>query len=186
MDVQTLLDRAEIGDLLALYCRGIDRCDEATLRGIYHADAIEDRGAGLFIGNAQEWVGWTLQLLPTFRSTQHCIMNSLLEIDGDVAWGETYFNAYHRFGATEPQAASAGVATADALAGIEWPEGETELVLAGRYLDRFERRAGCWKIAHRRMVCDWCHAGKAADGWFADNPGAWRGRRTIADARLPR
>jgi hypothetical protein len=25
----------------------------------------------------------------------------------------------------------------------------------GRYLDRFERRGGAWKIAHRQVVADW-------------------------------
>jgi len=185
MDTQTLADRAAITDLLALYCRGVDRMDEATLRSIYHDDATEDRGAGLFIGRAQDWVAWTLGLLPVFAMTQHNVLQTLIELDGDVAEGETYFIAYHRFAASDPaqvaEAASAPSAVEDEL---EWPEGETELLLAGRYLDRFERRDGAWKIAYRRMVCDWCRTQPAADGWFGDNPTVYRGVRSIADSRL--
>lgn len=186
MDLQTLSDRAEITDLLGLYCRGVDRVDEATLRSIYHDDAIEDRGEGLFIGPAQDWVGWTLGLLPAFAASHHAIQNVLIDVDGDVAHGETYFTAYHRF-AEAPEAdaqdasdAIGAVTTED----VEWPEGGTELLLAGRYLDRFERRDGAWKIAYRKMVCDWCRTAPAADGWFAENPTVYRGVRNIGGSRL--
>lgn len=185
MDLQTLIARSEISDLLALYCRGLDRRDEATLRAIYHDDAIEDRGGGLYIGPAQEWVGWTLGVLPVFRLTQHGILNTLIEVDGDRAWGETYFQAYHRFGGDEgdkDEALSAqGVNTSE----LVWPEGESEVILAGRYLDRFERRDGVWKIAYRKMVCDWCRTQPVAEDWFRENPTAYRSVPHISDARLP-
>ena len=128
MDLDTVLARAEITDLLGKYCRGVDRVDEATLRSIYHDDAVEDRGEDLFIGPAQEWVGWTLGLLPAFAATHHAIQNILIDVDGDVAHGETYFTAYHRFGGA---AEGEGEVTTDDVA---WPEGGTELLLAGRYL----------------------------------------------------
>jgi hypothetical protein len=178
MDIQTVLDRAEIADLLALYCRGLDRRDEATLRSIYHDDAVEDRGEGLFVGPAQDWVAWTLEVLPVFAITQHCILNSLIDIAGDTARGETYFNAYHRFEEVET-AKKSGIPE-----DISWPEGGTELILAGRYLDRFERRNGRWKIAYRKMVCDWCRTQPVADEWFSSNPTAYRGIPDIADAGL--
>jgi hypothetical protein len=98
MDVRAIADRAEIADLLALYCRGLDRMDGATQRSIYHDDAVEDRGEGLFVGRARDWGGWTLELLPVFAVTRHLIMNSLVELHGDGADGEACFMAYHRFG----------------------------------------------------------------------------------------
>lgn len=183
MDIQTLSDRAEISDLLALYCRGLDRRDEATLRAIYHEDAIEDRSEGQFIGPAQEWVGWALSILPVFELTQHTILNSLVEIEGDTAYGETYFNAYHRFAAPEKSDEKNAV-NEDIPEDIKWPEGGTELILAGRYLDRFERRNGVWKIAYRKMVCDWCRTQPVADQWFEENPTAYRSVPHISDARL--
>lgn len=185
MDIQTVIDRAAIHDLVCRYSRGLDRIGEATLRSIYWDDAIEDRGAGLYIGNAQEWVRWTLGVLPAFALTQHGLMQSLVEVEGDAAFGETYFQAYHRFApAAQPQAAAlVEKSQADEL---KWPEGETELIMAGRYLDRFEKRGGVWKIAYRKMVCDWVRTQPAADGWFADNPTAYRSRRSLDDARAPR
>lgn len=185
MDIQTVLDRAEITDLLCKYSRGLDRVDEATLRSIYWDDAIEDRGPGLYIGNAQKWVDWTLGVLPVFAVTQHGLMNILIEVEGNVAWGETYFQAYHRFGRSGQQQAAAALLPAD-RADIVWPEGDTEMILAGRYLDRFEKRGGVWKIAYRRMVNDWCRTQPVAEDWFRDNPTAYRSRKTLDDARAPR
>ena len=185
MDIQIVLDRAEITTLLGLYCRGIDRRDEKPLRSIYHEDAIEDRGEGLFIGPAQEWVAWTMSILPVFAITQHCILNILIDIEGDVAYGETYFNAYHRFNPSNQQASQDALSSRLSIPDdISWPEGETELILAGRYLDRFERRDNAWKIAYRKMVCDWCRTQPVADDWFRDNPTAYRGNPHIGDARL--
>lgn len=183
MDIQTITDRTQITDLLALYCRGVDRRDEATLRAIYHNDATEDRGEELFIGPAQEWVGWALGALQIFSLTQHCIHNSLIDLEGDTAYGETYFTAYHRFGPGQENTSSNPPA---ALIPVEvtWPQEKTELILAGRYLDRFERRNGTWKIAYRRTVCDWCRTQPVADYWTRDNPTAPRGVADISDARL--
>lgn len=188
MDVQTLLDRQAISDLIALYSRGLDRIDEATLRSIYHEDAIEDRGEGLFIGRAQDWVDWTLTVLPLFSATQHGILQSLIDVEGDIAYGETYFQAYHRFADTSgenPDANAFRLATAEDVSDeLVWPEGDTEVILAGRYLDRFEKRRGIWKIAYRKMICDWCRTQSVADDWFVSNPTAYRGVRSIADSRL--
>ena len=181
MNIETLIARSEIADLMANYGRGLDRIHEPTLRAIYHHDAIEDRGENLFIGLAHDWIDWTLQVLPVFAVTQHCTLNSLIEVEGDVAFGETYFQAYHRFG-PDGQAVAAQLAP-DSEA-IKWPEGDTEMILGGRYLDRFERRDGVWKFAYRKMVCDWCRTQPVAESWFDENPTAYRGIRQIEDARL--
>lgn len=176
-------DLTDIRNVLAAYCRGIDRRDERTLREIYHDDAIEDRGSGLFIGRAHDWIPWTLNLLPVFAVTQHCIFNSIIDLEGDTAHGETYFRAYHRFGKVHRQDVEASVGEA-LTKDVEWPEGDVELLLAGRYLDRFERRDGVWRFSYRKMVNDWVHARPIADGWFTENPTAYRSVPTIDDARL--
>ena len=38
-------------------------------------------------------------------------------------------------------------------------------VVGGRYLDRFERRDGQWKIAHRLYVMDWNINGASTAEW---------------------
>ena len=112
------------------------------------------------MGLAQDWVGWSINVVTTaFVSTQHFIGNCLIELDGDTAQAETYFHAYHRFaggGGTAENREAAGMAGAgEAADTMVWPEGESELMLAGRYLDRIERRDGVWKISYRKMICDW-------------------------------
>jgi hypothetical protein len=91
--------------------------------------------------------------------TQHAIFQSLIDIDGDTARGETYFLAHHRPGNEAP---------------------DEELVLGGRYVDRFERRASVWKIAHRVVVYDWSRVTTVNDVWDAA-PTFERGRPSRAD-----
>ncbi len=42
-------------------------------------------------------------------------------------------------------------------------EGEEDWFLKGRYLDRFEKRDGVWKIAHRRGLHDFARTFDPAD-----------------------
>ena len=58
----------------------------------------------------------------------------MIEVAGDVAYCESYAMASHR---SERE-------------GVEY-----DLVVGVRYVDRFERREGVWKIAHRKAVQDW-------------------------------
>ena len=43
----------------------------------------------------------------------------------------------------------------DPLAGSEAYETDMDFFVAGRYLDKFERLDGKWKIAHRTGMTDW-------------------------------
>lgn len=58
----------------------------------------------------------------------------MIEVEGDVAYCESYFFAVHRRQNKDGTKA--------------------DLIFAGRYVDRFERREGRWKIAHRQVVFD--------------------------------
>jgi ketosteroid isomerase-like protein len=132
-DLRMLLDKQEIHEVMMRYCRAVDRVDEELLRSVYHPDAIDNHG--LFNGKASEFVPWCInQLRQAYSATQHFIGNELIEVQGDVAWCEFYFVAYHRYERKgEPRNMSAG----------------------GRYVDRFERRDGRWRIAERNVVVDW-------------------------------
>jgi hypothetical protein len=146
--LELLLAEREIGRAMARYCRGIDRRDRALLESVYHADAIDDHGPSGVKTGAQFCalvdpdnphgfpVEWTM--------TQHLIGNHLAEVDGDLATSETYFQARHRFD----------------------HEGQAhDLVIAGRYLDRWERREGPFKIAERRVVYDWIRTDAVTAVW---------------------
>jgi hypothetical protein len=129
--LQDLLDREAIRECLHRYCRGIDRADEAALRSAYWPDATDSHGA--YKGSA---TGFIDQALPKLRAGGryfHAICNMGIDLDGDAAAVESYFLALQ---------VSASAST-------------QETFLAGRYLDRFSRRAGEWRIAARTVVYDW-------------------------------
>jgi ketosteroid isomerase-like protein len=131
-EVQRLVDEAAIRRVVYRYARAVDRCDWELLRACYHPGAIDDHGA--FRGTVEELVGVLER--EEWHSTAHLVVNQLVDFDddGDAAWVETYIYAVHRsrVGGEE----NAGV---DAIGN-------------GRFFDRFERRAGEWRIAHRRVI----------------------------------
>jgi ketosteroid isomerase-like protein len=141
-------DKLECAELVARMARAIDRCDAALLASLFHPDATDDHG--LFSGTAAEFIAWVIPLLKTMKQTQHVIGQSLIEVDGDSAVGESYFVAHHTIAR----------------------DGEDVFTIAaGRYLDRFERRGGAWKFSHRHAVYDWNSAGPSTDTFDRAKPG---------------
>ncbi|HAA67283.1 MAG TPA: nuclear transport factor 2 family protein [Acidimicrobiaceae bacterium] len=135
MDLETLLAKQEIGDVIYRYARGIDRLDFDLVRSCYHPDAVDDHGA--FKGNVDEFIEMCREFLPRWTATMHFMGNVLIdEIDGTAARAETYAVAYHRREATENS------------------EGKDD-VFGIRYVDRFEKREGRWRIAHRIVATEW-------------------------------
>lgn len=131
--VQEMLDKQEIHEVLMRYCRGIDRCDEELVRSAYHPDAMDEHGE--FNGKVEDFIAWVIPALrENCRMTMHSICNELVEVRGDKAYCESYVVAYHR---------------------MERNGAEVDFTLGGRYVDRFERRHGTWKIAHRKLMLDW-------------------------------
>jgi ketosteroid isomerase-like protein len=160
--LQILLDKQEIHETLMRYCRGIDRCDEELLCSVYHPDAIDNHGQ--FNGKAADFIPWALKSLQRDERTTHFVGNELIEVDGDVAWCESYLIAVHRRRAKD---------------------GSTvDLSFGGRYVDRFERRQGSWKIAHRQVVFDWSRIDPVENS-FALEPYVC-GQRSHDDARYRR
>lgn len=132
MDITELADRLAIAETLALYCRGIDRCDPEQLAAAFTADAVIDYGDGAKPIAAV--IPGLMAGLGAMRLTQHNITNTVMRIDGATAKAETNCVALHL---------------------IPTPEGEIELVVGGRYLDRLIRSEGRWQIAERAYVMDW-------------------------------
>jgi len=132
MDITEVADRLAIAETLALYCRGIDRCDADQLAAVFTPDAHLDYGSGA--APIAETIAGLMTGLGTMRLTQHNITNTVMRLDGDTAKAETNCVALHL---------------------IPTPEGEIELVVGGRYLDRLVKREGRWQIAERLYVMDW-------------------------------
>jgi len=132
--IELAADRAEIYAVLVRYCRGVDRRDPAMIRSTYHPDAFDDHGT--YQGDLEGFVTFVeKEVWSRFRTTMHKLGQALIEVDGDSAASETWAICHH-------VAAENGRDTADSVMGI-------------RYLDRFERRAGEWRIARRELRWEW-------------------------------
>jgi hypothetical protein len=133
-EIRQLMDRQAITEVLHLYCRAVDRLDEALLASVYHPGSVDDHGS--FSGDASTFVTRTVRRMrEVYEATQHRISNVLIDLDGDVADVESYVIAVHAL-----------------------PGNRIE-VAGGRYIDRFGRREGEWKIDRRQVVVDWQASG---------------------------
>ena len=141
-------DKQEIQDVLMRYGRGVDRLDEELVRSCYHADSYDDHGH--WKGNGHDFAAFIVESLPQrTHHTTHAVANVLIEIDpddDDRARSEATSLAYLR--RTDED-------------GTEWLD-----FFSGRYVDRFERRDGSWRIAHRVVVHDWSMSTRLADDAF--------------------
>ena len=86
MDLQTLIDRAEITDLLTRYARAVDRQDWELFRSVFTADArIDYTQVGGIAGDLDTVVGFLEEVMAMFEAMQHLISNIDIDIDGDEA-----------------------------------------------------------------------------------------------------
>ena len=156
--VQELLDKEEIRQMMYSYARGTDRCDADLIRAAYHEDAWDDHGS--FRGNREAVVDAIAPNSSGALDSMHHIGNILIELDGDAANVESYFMACQ----------------------VREKDGRTYTRLrAGRYVDRFERRDGRWRIARRRVVDDWSRLDEVVE-WPAEVGAECKhGTRSAAD-----
>jgi hypothetical protein len=161
--VDQLMSRAEITEVVIRYVRAIDRLDEAMLRACFHPDARHRHGA--FDGLSADFCTRAMEICRGLRATHHQLGPVSIELAGDVAFTEAYFTSHHRFGEVPP------------------PGGEPhqDRFMGGRYVDRFERRDGVWKIAERQGINDWLRYEPSSDGGFWDGPPEQRARRDHED-----
>lgn len=136
--VDTLEAKDAIRRVLANYCRAFDRIDYDLLMSCYHTDAVDEHG--YFVANsAKEFVDFVIGSLPSgsiAKSFYNC-GNVLIDLSGHVAHSECYFMSAKTMQETDA-------------------EGNPLVRLSGaRFLDRFERRNGEWRIAHRVLIGDW-------------------------------
>ena len=126
-----LADREAIRDCLYTYCRGIDRSDPELLRSAYWPGAM-DYHTG-FTGTVEEFIEWALPRLAAMEDKVHMVANILIDVDGDKAKVESYLWSVSILPGEAPR----------------------QVLVCGRYLDRFEKRDDEWRIAERLVVHDW-------------------------------
>ena len=127
--IQEAKDRQDIQDCLLRYTRGVDRHDKDLMKSAYHIDAVDEHG--VTCGGPEEFCSWAISYhAECQRQHHHIISNMHLDLDGEVAHGETYY--------------------------MFWGDNRVgpPTLAFGRYIDRFEKREGVWAIARRVCVTE--------------------------------
>lgn len=129
--IAELLARQEIADRLNDYCRAMDRIDDDLGRSVFHPEAPVDY-KDIFQGTGYGFVEWVHQSHTAMLATNHKISNLSIRIDGARAGSETYVTMHGRM-----------KGEGDAI---------MEIHSIGRYLDKWEKRDGAWRIAERQYL----------------------------------
>lgn len=139
-----LADREAIRECLYRYARGIDRLDANMLRSAYWPDAIDKHLE--FRGDTEAFIAWAFPAMGSMDQTMHMIGNVLVTIHGATADVESYFYGYHR---------------------VTIEGTKRDVIGAGRYLDRFEKRGDEWRIIERLVLTDWFRQYPDSADWQA-------------------
>lgn len=162
--LERIADRMQIQDTMYRWCRSVDRLDFELMKTVFHPDATDAHGA--YDGGVAGLMDWIRNRHRDIPFSMHAVSNLLIEFAGpDLALVESYVRTTQRYPAEAAQALAQ-------LAGGKAPEGAMDLLTCSRYVDRFERRNGEWKILKRTLVADWkqvvpvaADAPKAVPGW---------------------
>jgi hypothetical protein len=147
-DLELLLDRSAIQQVIGRYARGVDRNDADLLRSAFHSDALLGKNrqtVDQFTAGIQ--AGWQ-----QFRAwAMHYTVNQTIDIDDKTAHSETYYMAVIRL---KPGCEPPPYLPKDA------GNDPTKLwFIGGRYCDRLEKREGYWRIAFRLGTMEWLMPG---------------------------
>jgi len=152
--LEEYLAKQEIYELSCRYMRGLDRLDHELLLSTFAENAWCEYG---FVNcAAPAFVDFAMEALKTHVSNQHMIGNVLIDVKGEEAFGEVYFNAYHK---------------------VPTDNGFDDVIIAGRYLDRYIRTDSVWKFAYRSERVDWTRTQPTSDPYFEQAPDGLRGGR---------
>ncbi|MCM0001184.1 MAG: nuclear transport factor 2 family protein [Erythrobacter sp.] len=145
----TAEDRFAIIDLAALYMRGLDRLDGALLEAQFWPGARCEYG--VLSGGPADFAAFCMRMLKEHQRNHHMLGQHLIDfVDEDEAFGEVYYQAYHRV--------------------LDESGAARDLFIAGRYVDLYARRSGVWKIAYRSELIEWVRDDPAADAMVAATP----------------
>ncbi|MGO8848894.1 MAG: nuclear transport factor 2 family protein [Mycobacterium sp.] len=125
-DTSAATDERAIEQALIRFARGMDEHDWAALAAILAADAVGDVGDGPLKG-AMAIIDRIRRYLERCGPTQHLLGNILVDITGDTAQSRAYVHDVH----------------------LSVQEPTLVFYTLGDYHDRWERRAGQWRLVER-------------------------------------
>jgi len=171
--IHELLEREKIRHALQRYARGVDRRDWQLVAGAYHPDAFDDHGG--YKGGVSGLLEWLERRHALIEQSMHFLGNCIIDFLSDTeAIVETYCVVYQRYGEEARETIQTWLGDEELP-----PEKKLMAELACRYVDRFERREGEWRIARRTVVMEEV---KVAAEPLRLRPGYAMARRDPADA----
>ena len=168
-----LEDRAAITDIIAAYAHAIDRRRWHMMEHLFHEDAQFQFGTVL--GGWRGFVEQARAIIDPCLATQHQLGQVQFGFDSDtVCHTETYMTAMHTVPAGYP------------VAEVFPDKRKTySAVVAGRYVDRFEKRDGGWRIAQRTGLYDWREFREVEGVDLSDTPEGAAGHHDERDPSTP-
>jgi hypothetical protein len=151
--VQFLRDRRDIFEASKRYTRGADRHDKDLVRSAFWPDATIGGSPPMKL---DEYVDAEEKQLTGYAAHQHHITGQTFDFDGDTAHVESY--VVYFLVPRDTKADGAGPATMGRALTSE----KTRLG-SGRYVERWERRDGEWRILVREYVEDLALLGETVD-----------------------
>ncbi|WP_439533885.1 nuclear transport factor 2 family protein [Polymorphobacter sp.] len=152
-DLEDLVARRDIMAVLTRYCTALDRADLAMMETVYWPDGGDRHG--IYLGDAKTFIPFIINGIQIwFEMATHDISNVDIVVEGDRAASEAYLLSVCQV----PQSQAVDI-FGDAYVARHgegaFDPGRHLFMMGGRYLDRFERRAGEWRILERQVVLDW-------------------------------
>jgi len=138
-ELQVWIDKRALAELVAALSSAVDRADRERIASCYDDDSYDDHGS--FKGSGREFADFICGSA-TLGRMHHLVGQSVFDIDGAEAWGETFF-VFH------------GAAGGRAVSGH------------GRYVDYFCRSDRGWKLKYRRVVPDAVPAGDDLSAYWS-------------------
>ena len=140
--LQGLLDRAALGELINRYSAAIDQGDWALFRSCFteqvEVDITDTPVGGAFGARSiavDDWVKAVANGLADYSRTQHYSNNHVIDLSGDTATGVSSMLAMHF-----------------------WPDGkggQSSFKVGGHYQYAFVRTAAGWKISQCKISVTW-------------------------------
>jgi hypothetical protein len=142
-------DVVALNQLAYRYAAAIDSCDTALLKGVFSRDGrlrsyhpgAEEPFADLV--GAEQMAAVPAAMRGAHRHTMHQMTNHLVELDGDSASGTVLCTARHLSN-----------------------DGSEAINVMIRYVDRYVREPGGWKIADRQIRFLWSERHPTSDSGF--------------------
>jgi len=159
---ERVADRLAIQDVLSRWVRALDRGDFAALTRLYHPDAVNTQVE--YVGDVAGLIDRMEKRHRDVEHSQHLLSPPLIEFAGpNSALVETNVMATQRIRKGAPIAVGGTVPDFVGRSAVD-------TLSEGRYIDRFEKRDGTWKILQRTTTFEWIRMFEVPDGVFTARP----------------